>query len=102
MRITNLMIQKNLMSGLRSRMTAIAKASTQASTGQRINTMSDGPVDASQIMRMQSQVNDIQQYMRNGTAATTKLSVEDTAISSLRDVLSTAKLMQQVGIKPRE
>jgi flagellar hook-associated protein 3 FlgL len=91
MRITNLMIQKNLMSGLRGRMTAIAKASSEASTGHRVNTVSDDPVDAAQIMRMQAQVGDIQQYQRNGIYATTKLSVEDTAISSLRATLATAK-----------
>ena len=91
MRITNLMIQKNLMSGLRTRMTAIAKASSEASTGHRINTLSDDPVDASQIMRMQAQIVGIQQFQRNGTYATTKLSVEDTAISSLSATLATAK-----------
>jgi flagellar hook-associated protein 3 FlgL len=42
-------------------------------------------------MRMQSQVNDIGQFRRNGAFATTKLSVEDVAISSLRDTLSRAK-----------
>jgi len=91
MRITNLMIQRNLMSGLRGRMAAIATATNQASTGRRINTVSDAPVDASQVMRLQSQVNDLQQYIRNGTSATTKLSVEDAAISSLSGVLTTAK-----------
>jgi flagellar hook-associated protein 3 FlgL len=93
MRITNLMIQRNLMSGLRSRMAAIAKASSQATTGHRVNTVSDDPVDASQIMRMQAQVNDLSQYRRNGTYATTRLSVEDAAISSLRDAISSAKAL---------
>jgi flagellar hook-associated protein 3 FlgL len=91
MRITNLMIQKNLMSGLRYRMNAIAKASAEATTGHRVNTVSDDPVDAAQIMRMQAQVGDVQQYQRNGIYATTKLSVEDTAISSLRNTLAAAK-----------
>jgi flagellar hook-associated protein 3 FlgL len=91
MRITNLMIQKNLMSNLRGRMNALAKASTEASTGHRVNTISDDPVNASLVMRMQSQVNDIGQFRRNGAFATTKLSVEDVAISSLRDTLSRAK-----------
>ena len=91
MRITNLMIQKNLMSDLRNRMRSISKASTQATTGHRINTVSDDPVDASQIMRMQNQIHDIQQFQRNGTYATTKLSVEDTAISSLCATITTAK-----------
>jgi len=88
MRITNLMIQMNLTSGLRQRLEAIAKASDQASTGLRISTMSDDPVDATQIMRMQSQVSDMNQYKRNGTMATTKLSTEDVAISSLLDNLT--------------
>ena len=88
MRITNLMIQMNLASGLRQRLTAISKASTQAATGLRISTVSDDPVDATQIMRMQSQVADINQYKRNGTMATTKLSTEDVAISSLLENLS--------------
>lgn len=91
MRITNLMIQMNLQNGLRGRMSAVARASVQATTGQRINTMSDDPVDASQIMRMSSQVHDIDQYRRNGTFATTKLSTEDAAISSLRDAIAKAK-----------
>ena len=99
MRITNLMIQKNLMSGLRTRMTAIAKASSEASTGHRINTLSDDPVDASQIMRMQAQIVGIQQFQRNGTYATTKLSVEDTAISSLSATLATAKKLFRDGCR---
>jgi flagellar hook-associated protein 3 FlgL len=81
----------NLSSGLRGRLSAVARASVQATTGQRINTVSDDPVDASQIMRMESQVRDIDQYRRNGTFATTKLSTEDVAISSLRDAISKAK-----------
>jgi flagellar hook-associated protein 3 FlgL len=91
MRITNIMIQKNLMAGLRGRMSNLAKASTEATTGHRVNTVSDNPVDASQIMRMQAQITDIEQFRRNGTFATTKLSVEDVAISTLRDTLTQAK-----------
>jgi flagellar hook-associated protein 3 FlgL len=93
MRITNLMIQMNLSTGLRGRLSAVARASVQATTGRRINTVSDDPVDASQIMRMDSQVRDIDQYRRNGTFATTKLSTEDVAISSLRDAISKAKTL---------
>ena len=88
MRITNLMIQMDLTAGLRQRLAAIAKASNQAATGLRISTISDDPVDATQIMQMQSQVSDMNQYKRNGTMATTKLSTEDVAISSLLDNLT--------------
>ncbi len=91
MRITNLMIQMNLASSLRQRLVGISKASTQAATGLRISTVSDDPVDATQIMRMQSQLSDVNQYKRNGTMATTKLSTEDVAISSLLDNLSSLR-----------
>jgi flagellar hook-associated protein 3 FlgL len=91
MRITNLMIQKNLTTGLRGRLEAVARSTTRATTGQRINTVSDDPVDASQVMRMDSQVRDIEQFRRNGTFATTKLSTEDVAISSLRDAIAKAR-----------
>lgn len=91
MRITSLMIQMNLKSGLSGRLAALAKASTQAATGHRIQTVSDDPVSATQIMRMQSQVADMTQYQRNGTFATTKLSTEDVAISSLLNNLASAR-----------
>lgn len=91
MRISNQMLLRNLSSGLRGRMTAIAKASAEASTGRRVRTVSDDPVDAAQIMRMESQVRDIEQFRRNGTFATTKLSTEDIVMTTAREVLQRAK-----------
>lgn len=95
MRITNQIISMNLQSGLRARLASLAKASAQASTGVRVNTVSDDPVDASQIMRLDSQSRDIEQYRRNGTFATTRLSTEDAAITSLRSLISKAKSLAQ-------
>ena len=91
MRITNLMLQNTLTSGLRGRLAAVARAASEVTTGNRIQTVSDGPIDAAQIMRMNSQLADIDQYRRNGTFATATLSVEDTALSSLNDVIQQAK-----------
>lgn len=91
MRITNQMLRQNLLSGLRGRMESISRAAAEVSTGRRIRTVSDDPVDASQIMRMESQVRDVEQYRRNGTFATTRLSTEDVALSSLLKTLKNAK-----------
>lgn len=91
MRITNLTLQRNLSAGLRGRLAAIGKAASQVSSGHRIQTVSDDPIDASQIMRMNSQLSDIDQFRRNGTFATAKLSTEDVAFSSLKDTLQQAK-----------
>lgn len=91
MRITNRMLQQNLTSGIHGRMDALARAARQVTTGRKLNAVSDNPVDASQVLRMDSQLRDIEQYRRNGTFATVKLSTEDVAISSLIGVLQTAK-----------
>lgn len=93
MRISTQQLNRNLTSGLRGRMAAIAKAAAEASTGRRVRTLSDDPVDASQIMRMESQIRDIDQFRRNGTFATTKLTTEDVALSTVRDVLQRAKTL---------
>jgi len=100
MRITNLMIQMNLTSGLRGRMAAIAKAASQAGSGLRISTVSDDPEGASQVMQLQSEIAQIEQYRRNGTFATTQLSTEDAALSSLRDAISTAKQLAMSTTSP--
>ncbi|MCC6653385.1 MAG: flagellar hook-associated protein FlgL [Candidatus Eisenbacteria bacterium] len=93
MRISTQQMQRNLTSGLRGRMAAIARAAAEASTGRRIRTLSDDPVDAAQIMRMESQARDIDQFRRNGTFATTKLATEDIALTTVRDVLQRAKTL---------
>lgn len=93
MRISTQQMQRNLTSGLRGRMAAIARAAAEASTGRRVRTLSDDPVDAAQIMRMESQVRDIDQFRRNGTFATTKLATEDIALTTVRDVLQRAKTL---------
>lgn len=100
MRITNRMLQQNLTSGIHGRAAALARAARQVTTGRKLNTVSDNPVDASQVMRMDSQLRDIEQYRRNGTFATTKLSTEDVALSSLIDVLQQAKKAAMASTSP--
>ncbi len=93
MRITNLMIQNTLTSGIRGRLAAVARAASQVASGLRVQTVSDDPVDAASVLRLNSQLADIDQFRRNGTFATAQLSVEDTALSSLKDVLQQAKTL---------
>ena len=100
MRITNRMLQQNLTSGIHGRTAALARAARQVTTGRKLNTVSDNPVDASQVMRVDSQLRDIEQYRRNGTFATTKLSTEDVALSSLIGVLQQAKKAAMASTSP--
>lgn len=91
MRITNQMLQRSLTSGLRGRLQALERAAAEAATGRRVRSMSDDPIDASQVMRLEAQARDVEQYRRNGTFATTRLSAEDLALSSVLKTLRDAK-----------
>ncbi len=91
MRITNQMIQRSLTSGLRGRLQALERAASEAATGRRVRSISDDPIDASQMMRLEAQARDIEQYRRNGTFATTRLSAEDISLSSVLAALREAK-----------
>src|SRR5439155_10866573 len=59
--------------------------------GRRVRTMSDDPVAASQIMRLDGTLRDIGQYQRNATAATTRLSAEDAVLTSARALVDQAR-----------
>lgn len=91
MRITQQVIHQNSLRALQQQLAALASAQNQSSTGRRINTVSDDPVDASSIMGLNSKIAATDQYRRNGLAATSKLSAEDTVLTSVRKLISTAK-----------
>jgi flagellar hook-associated protein 3 FlgL len=93
MRITDRMIQMNTMSGLRANVARLNDAQRRATSGKRIETISDDPVDATQAMRMQAQIGNIDQYKRNATSATTRLATEQTVLQASRDLLSRARAL---------
>jgi flagellar hook-associated protein 3 FlgL len=91
MRISSQMIQQGALRSLRRGTAALSKAQQEAVTGQRVRTVSDDPVDAGQIMRLDAQLRDISRYQRNGTWAMTRMSVEDAVITNLRELLQKAQ-----------
>jgi flagellar hook-associated protein 3 FlgL len=93
MRITDRMIQMNMMSGLRANVARLNDAQRQATSGKRIESVSDDPVDASQVMRMRAQLGGVDQYKRNATSATTRLATEQAVLKASRDLLSRARAL---------
>ena len=93
MRITDRMIQMNTMAGLRANLARLNEAQRQATSGKRIQSVSDNPVDASQVMSMQGQIGGVEQYKRNATSAVTRLATEDTVLKASRDLLSRARAL---------
>src|SRR6185503_12387067 len=97
MRISSSMLQKNALSGLGRSLADLARAQQDAATGRRVRTASDDPVDAAQIMRLDAHLRDVDQFRRNATAATTRLSAEDVVLTSARELLARARNLALTG-----
>jgi flagellar hook-associated protein 3 FlgL len=82
---------QNALRSLRGNLETLAAAQQEAATGRRVNKLSDDPVDASQIMRIEAQLRDVDQFQRNAAAATTRLSAEDAVLTTVRELLDRAK-----------
>jgi len=91
MRVSNPMMQHDALRGIRARLESLARAQEQAATGKRIEAVSDEPIDASQIMRLDSHLRDIDQFRRNATAARTRMNTEDVVLTTARDLVQRAK-----------
>jgi len=85
------MIQQGALRSLQSSTRALSLAQQESVTGKRVRTVSDDPVDAGRIMRLDAQLRDVSRYQRNGTWATTRMSVEDTVLTNLRNLLKQAR-----------
>ncbi|HEY4219214.1 MAG TPA: flagellar hook-associated protein FlgL [Gemmatimonadaceae bacterium] len=91
MRITNNTITAASLSSLQTNMAAMLKVQQQISTTNRLTAASDDPTAATQIMSATGSLRAIDQYSTNISAANSRVSSEDTALSQITDLLSRAK-----------
>ncbi len=91
MRITNSIIRDNAVAGLQSNLRAINTAQAQVSSGLRIARSSDDPAAAASVMRSGGSLRALDQYKKNITTASTRVSAEETAVNSLNDLMTRAK-----------
>jgi flagellar hook-associated protein 3 FlgL len=91
MRVSSQMLHWSALANLRRNSEALARAQDEATSGRRVRTMSDDPVDGAQVLRLNSDLRDIDRYRRAATAATTKLSAENVVLGSVRDLIRQAK-----------
>lgn len=64
-----------------------AKFQSQLASGKRINAPSDDPVAASQLVRIDERVNNVDQFNRNADFATLRLNQQESAIAGVGDAL---------------
>lgn len=91
MRISTQMVQQGALRAIRSRLSTLVRAQQEVSTGRKVNTISDAPTDAAQIMRLDGHVRDIEQFRRTGTTTSTRLAAEDVVLTSVRDLITRAR-----------
>ncbi len=91
MRVSTSMLHKSAMSNLRSTLSTLARLQNQSASGRKISTLSDNPVDASQVMQLNSHLRDIDQYRRNASNATTKMNTEDAVLTTVQELMQTAQ-----------
>lgn len=66
----------------------VSRAQQQISSGRQVLTASDDPASAARILRLESQVETIDQYQKNIDFAESNLETSETALSSIEGVLN--------------
>ncbi len=95
MRITNNMIVSQQLGGIQLNMAALQKAQEQLTLGKRLTAASDDPTAATQIMDSASSLRSLDQYRTNVQRATSRVSLEDSVLSQISDLVARAK---QLGV----
>ena len=93
MRITQSMISKNLIEGLKNNREQLNESQRRISTGKKHAKISDDPESFSKAKRLSKQINQNNQYLKNASSAnawvmTTRNAVENlsTNVSKLREI----------------
>jgi flagellar hook-associated protein 3 FlgL len=89
--ISTLSFQMNAVNQMDALQTAMSKTQTQLSTGKQIQTAADNPVGMSQVVQLNTQLSASQQYVTNGTLATTGLNLESQALTDATNTLQSAR-----------
>lgn len=96
MRVTQSMIDRNLMFAMARNLERLSKLNEQLSTGQRVSTVSDDVPAAGQIMFLQRENQQIDAYLRNLSSAVT---MHTTATSTLQAASETIIRIKELAIQ---
>jgi flagellar hook-associated protein 3 FlgL len=93
MRVTNSSIFESIKYNLGNITEELNKANEVASTGKRINSLSDDPVGLTQSLSIQSSLANIEQMQRNIDYGNSWLSSSESALTSVDNILSDTKAL---------
>lgn len=94
MRVTNNMILNNTSSNINATKVMVDKRNTQMTTQQKISRPSDDPVLAIRSLRLQTNLSKVDQYYeKNIPDATQWLDVTETALTNIKDVVTSMRTL---------
>lgn len=97
-RVTHLTVQRSTLANLQTNLRSMADLQTQMSSGKKVNTPSDDPAAASDMLRLRTEQNANTQHQRNAADAASWLQTVDTAITgSLASMRRVRDLVVQGG-----
>lgn len=91
MRITNNMLVNNMLGYMNTNLERMDKYQNQLATGKKISVPSDDPVVAARALKLRTSVSQIEQYQKNVTDAKSWMSLTETALANIGDIIQTAK-----------
>jgi flagellar hook-associated protein 3 FlgL len=91
MRITNNLTTRNSLAALQRSLRAVDEAQHRATTGVRVEKGSDDPSASTAIVTSGSSLRAIEQYQRTINAASSRMAVEELALTSVTQLLERAK-----------
>ena len=97
MRVTEGMNYQTLLRDLAFGQDRMQTAQNEVSTGKKVTTPSDNPIAASDIVRLNTEGNVADQYLKNLTFAQAKLQIADTALNSVEQMVERARTLGQLS-----
>lgn len=98
MRIGTLNLFRQGVDAILNRQTDVFRTQQQLGTGKRINSPSDDPAGAAQLISLSDSLNVTRQFQRNIDSVRTRLEQEDTALSSVVNNLQRARELTIQGL----
>jgi flagellar hook-associated protein 3 FlgL len=90
MRITDTISYRNFLANVNMLNERLESASERVASGKRLLHLRDSPADSSEVLQLQSQLSQIDQYRTNADNAGFYLQVSESALNSLYNLVSTA------------
>ncbi|MDR7000976.1 flagellar hook-associated protein FlgL [Neobacillus niacini] len=97
-RVTQGMLNQNMLFNLSQTNKAMQKYQDQASSGKKINKPSDDPVSAVRGMYYRSSLNEVDQYKRNADDGTSWMTTTDDALDEVNSVLQRVRELTVQGL----